>query len=886
MKLLHLSLCAAGLVVAGVAAPAPSNPVAQSNADSRRQPAQLPLFFEANRGQVDPRVRFLARTPAGTLFLTDLEAVLALRATARPTPRGMPPAATQSPRPAALGDIQAEVGEGAREVVVRMRLVGANGKAPGVGLEPFSGKVNYFLGQSQRRWQRNVPAYRKVRYSKVYPGVDLVYHGNQRQLEYDFVVAPGADPGRIRLAYGGVRGARLDARGDLVLSTEAGELRQPRPEVYQDIGGVRRAVDAAYRLSRGRSNASAPTVSFRIGAYDRSRSLVIDPLLVASTLFGGGMDDVARGLAVDRLGYPYIAGFTTSRDLPGAGLRSPQVPESNSPYVFVAKFNPEGTQLLYASILGGLNQGIYGDQAHGVAVDPDGNAWVGGQTDSRDFPTTATAVQPVYPGSPPPGQPIEGFLTKLNADGSQILYSTYFGGGGGGGGVGGTAAVLAVTTGLGGRVYITGGTDAWNDPATPTDEGIPVKNAPQPELVLDNGADDAFVASFDPNGLLIYSTYLGGNFNDTGLGITVGATGVAYVMGQTFGHAVPPFQPKPFPTTPGALQTEYAGDGDLFVTTVAALGGLFYYSTYLGGTGNDGSVFGPNYPGGGIAVDPEGNVYVTGTTLSDDFPTTAGALQPNLAGSWDAFVTKIRPDARLPREQQLKYSTYLGGGTGFAVDQGKSITVDPLLNAYVTGFSFSPDFPLVNPLDNGGSPDGSTFLSVLNPAGSGLLLSTRLGANGDGEGQGVALGVFGDVYVGGNATPTQPWPTTDGAFQDEFQGGYDSFVMRVRPSQSELRVTSCQVSPAAVRARGGKVNIQAKVASSNRIASVTARVTLVDNATQSVTLRKQGRAYKGTFRAPANTTGEAQVYLVTIVVQDRAGGQAYANCGTFTVAAS
>jgi hypothetical protein len=667
---------------------------------------KLPLYFEANRGRTDKDVRFLSRGAGYNLYLTSDEAVLVL----------------------AKRDAKAQK----KSVALRMNLVGANRKPLVSGLEEQPGKVNYFIGRDPAKWRTNVPTYAKVHYQNVYAGIDLVYYGNQRQLEYDFVVAPGADPGKIVLAFKGADKIEIDARGDLVLRTAGGDLRQHKPVVYQEIDGARRDVTGGY-VRKG-----ANRIGFQLAAYDTTRPLVIDPIVLAYSTFLGGSDhDDAGGIAVDADGNAYITGGTASFDFPTtAGAFQPAFPGG----AFVTKLNPAGTALVYSAYIGG-------GTGRGIAVDAAGNAYVTGEAQSG-VPTTPGAFQQTNAG-------VNGnaFVTKLNPTGSALVYSTYLGGSAYDYGTG-------IAVDADGNAHIIGNASSDNFPTTP--------GAFQPTY---GGGGDAFVSKLNPAGsALVYSTYLGGSGSgtngisgiDNGTGIAVDASGNAYVTGTTFS--------ADFPTTAGAFQTAF-GAGGAFVTKLDPTGSALY-SAILGNTS-----------GGAIAVDANGNAYVTGGAQSTNFPTTPGAFQTTSGGSVDAFVTKLDPTG-----SALVYSTYLGGSSN---EGGNAIAVDAAGNAYVTGQTTSTNFPTTlgafQTTYAGGSDvfsAGDAFVAKLDPAGSTLVYSSYLGGATVDRGNGIGVDAAGNFYVAGS-TNSRLFPTTPGAFQPVGHTGngfhansFDAFVAK------------------------------------------------------------------------------------------------------------
>jgi hypothetical protein len=673
-----------------VAPPVTSQPEPKVQAKTLDQYGKLPLSFEANQGQSDPQVKYLSRGAGYSLFLTANEAVLRLSALSR--------------QPSASS-------------VIRMRLNGANGSARVSGASPLPGKSNYFIGNDPKQWHTNVPQFAKVRYENVYPGVDLVYYGHQRELEYDFVLQPGASPQAIRLGIAGAKQLRLE-HGDLVLRSAGGDVHLRSPHIYQEANGVRQGVRGRYVIT------SKNEVGFRVGAYDRRRALVIDPVLAYSTYLGGASYDVAYGIAVDSAGYAYVAGLTLSTDFPTVNPFQSKLRGNQN--VFLTKFNPDGTALVYSTYLGGSSF----DAADGIALDSAGNAYLTGFTSSTDFPTK-NAIQPTFAGLS-----YDAFVTEINAEGNALVYSTYLGGSSSDEGYG-----IAVDSS--GNAYITGFTASTDFPTTP--------GAFQTAC---GGNGDAFVSKISPNGTaFVYSTCLGGSSEDGGNDIAIDSAGNAYVTGYTASADFP---------TAHAIQPTYSGDEMAFVTKLNPTGAALVYSTYLGGSGGD--------TGYGIATDASGNAYIAGWTSSTDFPTTPGAFQTACGGgckAHDAFVTKIN-DAG----SAFVYSTYLGGSGD---DIASRIAVDGAGDAYVTGSTTSSDFPLANAIQTTNRVIPAPFVTKFNADGNGLVYSTYLGGGADGRG--IAADAAGSAYVVGEAAIQVP--TTLLGFQQSRKGRDDAFVSKI-----------------------------------------------------------------------------------------------------------
>ncbi|HLJ95307.1 MAG TPA: SBBP repeat-containing protein [Gemmataceae bacterium] len=701
---------------------------------------RIPLSFEANQGQTDPQVRYLARGPGYTVFLTATEAVLALNRAGQVGDSARVPLPFRSKKRTADSIISPP----GKWAVLRMELLGSNPGAVAQGAERLPGIANYFLGNDPSQWRTGIPTYAQVYYPEVYPGIGLVYYGNQRQLEYDFQVSPGADPSQIRLRFSGADRLTLDERGDLIVQAKGQILLQHKPVVYQDVAGERHAVAGTFWLEGNQ-------VGFSLGDYDRSKALIIDPVLSYSTYLGGSPNafpgDGGVGIAVDSAGCAYVTGYTTSPDFPTA---NPFQPALGNPYydgnAFITKLTADGSGLIYSTYLGGSGNaanGGSGDRGVGIAVDAAGSAYVTGFTTSSDFPTV-NAFQPILGGS----GATNAFVAKLTPDGSALVYSTYLGGSSFDDG-------FDIAVDQSGHVYVTGETNS-ND--------FPTVNAFQPTYGGSGtyGSGDAFVTSLDAAGQPVYSTYLGGSGDEQGHGIAVDTAGNAYVTGVTVS--------PDFPTL-NALQGTRPAIGLQTSAFVARLdaAGQPVYSTYLGGSGGSDS-------GGGIAVDAVGNAYVTGTTGSH-FP-TVNPLQATLKGPHNAFVAELSADG-----SALLYSTYLGGrGGDYSGDFGQKIAVDQFGQIFVTGITGSPDFPTLNAIQPklGGSGKAlqNAFVTSLSPGG-GLLYSTYLGGSYVDLGLGIAVDQNDGVYVSG-VTYSEDFPAVN-AFQPAYGGHGNAFVAKISP---------------------------------------------------------------------------------------------------------
>jgi hypothetical protein len=682
----------------------------------------LPLNFELNQGQTHRRVKFLARSEGYILFLTATEAVMALDN----------PAAHRKGKE--NRDAREDKESRPPRTIVRLKLRGANPAPQVEGLDQLTAMSNYFAGADPTAWRTNILNYARVRFSQVYPGIDMVYYGNERRLEYDFVIAPGSDPEIVEIEFGANQDFEINSTGDVVLHTNQGEIRQIKPTAYQELNGVKEEVPVSYVARSGHS------FGFQLGAYDPGRPLVIDPVLVYSTYLGGSGFDQGYAVAVDSSGNSYVTGQTAAIDFPTtAGAFQTEYGGGDA---FVAKLNPSGSALVYSTYLAGAT-------GNGIAVDAAGNAYVTGDAGPLSFPTTTGSFQTAPLG-------YDAFVTKLNPTGSALVYSARFGGN-----LDDFSRGIALDGN--GNAYITGWTVCRSTICT-----FPTVNAFQPNFA--GGNNDAFVTKIDSSGSsLVYSTYLGGGkiingTEDWGEAIAVDSFGSAYVTGYTYS--------PDFPVTAGALDTSRAGL-DAFVTKFAPDGAALVYSTFLGGAGRE--------QGQGIAVDVNGNAYVAGITESFDspftsayegFPVTSGAFQTK--GSYDAFVTKLNA-----KGSALVYSTYLGGSAG--VDRGWAIALDDAGNACITGDTASTNFPISNAIQAGyGGGSSDAFVTKLNAAGSGLIYSTFLGGNLTDEGRGIAC-KGGDVFVTGD-TSSANFPTSH-PLQVSNGGGLqnhdDAFVVRI-----------------------------------------------------------------------------------------------------------
>jgi Carboxypeptidase regulatory-like domain/Beta-propeller repeat len=767
----------------------------------------LPMSFEANHGQTKSEIKFLSRGPGYSLSLSSTEATFHLTKLsgkrlsnkARPSPQtGGQESTTQTS-------------------VVSMTILRSNGAPRIEGLDELAGSSNYLIGNDPDKWQINVPNYARVKYTDVYPGVDLLYYGNQRQLEYDFVVAPGASPSSIRLAFRGVQSTHVDARGDLVLRVVGGEIRQRKPVVYQETGGVKEYVEGRYLL-KGRHE-----VGFEIAAFDASKPLVIDPILVYSSILGGA--SFGHAITVDDFGNVYLTGETTSNNLP---IRNPfQSVNRGNTNAFVTKINAAGTEILYSTYLGGS----FHDRAHAIAVDSAGNAYLTGTTSSTDFPT----LNPIQPEliTQFPGGGVDVFITKLNARGSGLMFSTYLGGPGFDIGYG-----IAVDSS--GNTYLTG--EAMSDWPTTV-------QAFQPNHAA---VFEAFITKLSPSGTqILYSTYLGGRADDFGGAIAVDASENAYITGYTNSSL-------DFPVR-NALQPQFGGgESDAFVAKIPTVPAPFVfpldsfdeenggmpapsYSNFSNWNVTAGQVdlqlFNSNdnlmvnldvVPSQGATIETKSPLVLSPGTYRLRFDlairTVADTVTVRLgnvfrktfsgsSGTLETVVTDVLIATQTSAKLSFEFAGGLGNGiyldnVGFFARNGheyvtflggsaeedartafsSGIKVDGAGNAYVTGITASIDFPRVNAIQRALAGGTDVFVSKLNPLGSALVYSTYLGGSGGDAGNDISTDQDGNAYVVGNTMSTN-FPVKNAVqptFGGDTQFGGDAFITKLNATGNTI----------------------------------------------------------------------------------------------------
>ncbi|SDS85736.1 Beta-propeller repeat-containing protein [Paenibacillaceae bacterium GAS479] len=686
-----------------------TEPFMQPSARIRQLRGTHPVF-EHNAGQLDSQVAFLLRGSNSAYYFTPSHIALLFSKLMEDSEDRL----SSLVKPASKQK-QYEAWS------LRMNFVDAEPNPSIDGLEPLENKNNYFKGSDPSKWHTNVPTFGQVKYTGLYPGIDMLFYENEEQLEFDFIVAPGADPQLIQLQLEGCDELRIDEAGNLLVAAEDHSMTLKLPFIYQELNGEKKKIDGGYTVLPGNR------IAFELKeSYDPALALVIDPTLTYSTYLGGTASTIAYGITVDSSGSAYVVGTTLAADFPTTvGVFQTSLVGTSD--AFVTKFSAAGNTLVYSTYLGGT--GV--NDGRSIAVDLSGNAYVTGFTNATDFPTFNAFIS-----TAPGGQ--NGFVTKFNPTGSALLYSTYLGGSG-------TDSGLGIDVNSAGNAFITGTTDSIDFPTT---AGVLQPTFP----VTAAGATSAFLTQLSTVGsTAVYSTYFSGPNGNTGTGVAVDNVGQAYLSGQTASGL--PIVNGIFPTFGGGATDAYAAK---FNTAASAL----VYSTYLGGSNND--------VGNGIAVDLAQNVYVTGTTQSVDFP-TFNAVQPTFGGAEDAFVVKINIAG-----SSLVYSTYLGGSSN---DIGNGIATDPFENAYVTGTTGSTNFPLFNPIQSTITfPAFDVFITKFNPTGS-FIYSTYLGGTGPDIGQSIAADSFGSAYIAGQTFSTD-FPTVN-PFQATSNALPNAFVAKI-----------------------------------------------------------------------------------------------------------
>jgi hypothetical protein len=716
-------LALAGRPARPLAHAAPALPVSAPAGRAVDRPAraqaleELPPYFIQNQGQLDPRAAFYLPGHSMTLYFSHAGLTYALSGASAATP--------------------------ASRWVVQQAFVGANPQVPIQGLERSAARFSYFTGE-RADWITGVPAYAGVKYRELWPGIDLVYRGQGGRLKYEFIVRPGADPGRIRLAYRGAEAVGLNAAGQLEVRTPLGSLTDDAPVAYQEHGGRRAAVAAAYALPASPAAPGAggelqdQAYTFRLGAYDPSLTLVIDPVVLGYAGFiGGSGSDQGNAIALDHAGNAYVTGYTYSTQASFPATVGPDLTFNGDVDAFVAKVRADGMALLYAGYIGG--SGL--DEGTAIAVDTAGNAYVTGYT----YSTQATFPVTIGPDLTYNGGLDDGFVAKVRADGAALLYAGY---------IGGNERELGsgIAVDAAGNAFVSGLTNS-------TQATFPATVGPD---LTHNGDFDAFVAKVRADGAaLLYAGYIGGSAYDYASGIAQDGAGNAYVTGITTSDQTT------FPVMVGPDLTHNGGN-DAFVAKVRADGVTLLYAGFIGGSAYD--------YGRGIAVDGAGNAYVTGDTDSTQvtFPVTVGPDLTFNGGTYDAFVANVQAGGAA-----LLYAGYIGGSES---DEGHAIALDAAGNAYVTGRTFSTQatFPVTRGPDltyNGGY---DAFVAKVRAGGAALGYAGFIGGSFDEYGQGIAVDGARNAYVAGTTYSSQAtFPATVGP-DLTYNGQADAFVAKVQ----------------------------------------------------------------------------------------------------------
>lgn len=674
---------------------------------------RTPVYFIENRGQLNDQVRFYEQGPGRTTLFAD----------------GGVHIVPHASRP-----------DGSHVAPVGIAPIGAQEGCTVTAGERLAGKVNVFRGNDPSRWTTAIPTYRSVVYKGVYPGIDIEFYGHERGLEYDVIVHPGGDPAQVRFRCTGIDGLEIDASGDLHMRLHDGAtLIQKKPRLYQEVAGGRRIeVEGGFVTGAAGKTDGEFTLSFTVGDHDAARPLVIDPVIVYSTYYGGKSTDFSRAIAVDAAGCAYITGLTESADLL---LKNPfQKAYEGEEFVyltdvFVTKLAPSGKELVYSTFLGGsvYKQGSAADFGKAVAVDSKGHAIVTGHTNSKDFPLKK-ALQPEFGGDS------DVFITKFSPAGDELVFSTYLGGDESDYGI-------AIETDDEDDILIAGFTAS---------ENFPCKNAWQDEY---GGGFDAILFKIDASGKsLVYSSYLGGDEEDLCQDLAVDEDGNAYVCGQTASKNFPVVDPA---------QAEKSGALDAFAAKVEPDGEELEFATFLGGGGDDFAQ--------GIAVDEDGLIYVTGKTRSIDFP-LENPHQPSKRANHDVFILQLDDSG-----DEVLYSTFFGGDGS---DTGIDVAIDGEGRICVFGSSNSKDFPRKKSIQK--KHAGYLDLFVLRFAESfeSLDFSTLIGGGSSDHAGGMALDPQGNIYVTG-WTRSEDFPTTTGTLQEEKAHTFDAFIVKVSGKAAE-----------------------------------------------------------------------------------------------------
>ena len=705
---------------------------------------QIPMHFEENNGQFNDSVKFMSKGIGYTLFLTENEALFLFQ---NRTSRSK------------MYDGKYNLDSDVKNEFTSMSIKLDNANIPNTlkGVDQLESISNYFIGNDKSKWRSDIPNYKKVYYSEVYSGIDLVYYGNQKQLEYDFIVTPFSDPKQISLSIEGADSKVIDGDGNLLLNKNGNQVVFDAPIVYQNINGNKNLVEASY------TNLDDESIGFDLGEYNPEYKLTIDPKLIYATYLGGSETDYGWDIAVDTLGNVYVVGETSSTDFPTKNpiANQPIGGDSSGRNVFVSKLNPDGDGLIYSTIIGGNDS----DEGVAIKVDLDGNAYITGPTSSPDFPTV-NAYDPTFtPFSR------DGFVAKINPQGNGLIFSTYLGGGY-------LDWPYAIDIDEENNVYVGGYTASIDFPTL-----NPYQEFPGDFYYTSDTSShgNIFITKFNPQGNgLIFSTYIGGKWDEHCHDIAVDSAGNVYLTG----YAISPDYPLVNP-----FQSEFISDHPgwwmAIVSKLDSTGSNLIYSTYLGGDGQD--------AGWDIAIDDLGNAYVVGGTASSNFP-TLNAIQESpfepgfLNGA--GFITKFNPEGN-----SIAYSSYLTGTDHQTTCYGVAVADDYWV--YISGINHASDFEILDPISPGDQHPGA-FIYLIDPTGQEIAYSTSLTSVSSYEGQEIAIDRYGDMYIAGSIGEWSKRFPTLSPFQANQAGKGDAYVAKIGIVDDDILITDIIPNPYSV----------------------------------------------------------------------------------------
>ncbi len=705
---------------------------------------KLPLRFEKNTGQLNETVDFISHNNNYTLFLSPTKATFSFE-----KEKNINNFVNKT-------KVNRETTNVTAIDVLTMELIGANVNAKAIEIDKLVTTSNYFLNNNEKQWQTNVENFAKVQYQNIYPGIDIAYYGNQRQLEYDLIVSPYTNPDIINLQFSEAQNLTINNEGDLVITVNEQEFYKKKPYAYQEINGVKQLVTTNYIVKENNK------ISFELGSYDVSQQLIIDPVIGYSTYLGGTGSDFSNAIAIDTTGNAYIVGYTESLNFPTNNPQQRSISGKND--LFISKLNATGSSLAFSTYIGGSDE----DFGNAIAIDSKGNVYITGYTFSNNFPV-ANPFQSKN-GNTIANTGGDAFVVKLNSQGNTLVYATY---------LGGIADDMATSIAVDSQdsVYITGFTNSAN---------FPVVNSVQAKS---NGGFDAFITKLNATGnSMAYSSYFGGSDNDFGNAITIDKSNNAYIVGLTDSRNLPIVNPQ---------QSILGGDSDGFIAKFVSTGNSLSFATYFGGSNFDTIT--------SVAVDSTNNIYVTGVTGSKDF-SIMNPIQQTKADSLDSFISKLNAAGN-----SLIFSTYLGGSGD---EQANSIALDDKNNVYIMGVTSSTNFPLADATQktNGGQQD--VFMTKINATGNSLVFSTYLGGAGNDVGASLAVDNKGNVFMTGitnsmNFPMSKPLQATCGCdpvkkISDGFIAG---FFEAAPPAIPDFSISLAQPQVALARGKQTDINI-------------------------------------------------------------------------------